>query len=390
MSFNFGGFLAGMSESIVDKIEAEEEQQRRFQYLAETESMRARAAKKAERDKKNAIMEELAGTMEALGINDKNIELALGQGIGASKLYIDAAKNNFGKTDFFDPNVMFEMAGPNATPEDVVNDMNAAGDAAAKTAEVPALSQTTLTQPTAPTATNNQKAAYLKAAFGKPPKEYASLDAAHASIVQKMMRTTDENELSQLKTQEEFILGKIALKQKDDEKKGKEPDNWMTAENVLLNSSRAFKDNLIQFGLKYDDISETIAGNLQGKGGLVSIARLRGANSLMTLNNAVPTADTKLTAHISSEINTAKSDLTTYAKRVAAAGRATDPESLTGGTKFDYNRFRGNVSNLAALEDIQYRLSDVVNFNGKLLVYVGANAPLDGVSASFPFYQVGS
>jgi hypothetical protein len=110
----------------------------------------------------------------------------------------------------------------------------------------------------------------------------------------------------------------------------------------------------------------------------------------MTLNNAVPTSDTKLTAHISSEINTAKSDLTTYAKRVAAAGRATDPESLTGGTKFDYNRFRGNVSNLAALEDIQYRLSDVVNFNGKLLVYVGANAPLDGVSASFPFYQVGS
>ena len=94
MSFNFGGFLAGMSESIVDKIEAEEEQQRRFQYLAETESMRARAAKKAERDKKNAIMEELAGTMEALGINDKNIELALGQGVGASKLYIDAAKNN--------------------------------------------------------------------------------------------------------------------------------------------------------------------------------------------------------------------------------------------------------------------------------------------------------
>ena len=50
MSFNFGGFLSGMSQSIVQSIEDEKEQQRKFEYLSETEAMRTRAARKAERD----------------------------------------------------------------------------------------------------------------------------------------------------------------------------------------------------------------------------------------------------------------------------------------------------------------------------------------------------
>ena len=88
MSFNFGGFLSGMSQSIVKSIEEEEEQQRRFDYLAETEAMRLRSARKAERDKKNAITEELMGALSVFYDDDTARKLAK-KGATAAEIYLN-------------------------------------------------------------------------------------------------------------------------------------------------------------------------------------------------------------------------------------------------------------------------------------------------------------
>ncbi len=388
MSFNFGGFLSGMSQSIVQSIEDEKEQQRKFEYLSETEAMRTRAARKAERDTRNRVLDDLAGSMEALGFDPDNIEKAMKSGKGAMELYIEAAKNNYGKTDFFNPNVMFDVATATDTQEDIIENMNATGDMGAKNADVTDITTTTLT---GPSTTKDQKVAYLEAAFGTPDKEYGSLDSFHAAIVQKQMNTTDPKKLAQLEAQEKTVLQKIADKQNDDTEDGETPDNWMTAENVLLNSDRAFKNNLAQFQIKYDDLTETLTGATSGKAGLVSIARLRGANSLNVLNNVVPVKDTKLTAHIGNEIQTAKIDLTTYARRVVDLYKqnSNNPESLTGGSKFEFNRYKGIANTVEDLNKINFSLSDVVQFGSEILIYVGENVPIEGVKPEFPFYRVG-
>jgi hypothetical protein len=80
MAFNFGGFLAGMSETIVSSIEEEEAQQRRFDLLAETDAMKQRNARKAERDKKQAVLEESAKYLESLGYDEDSIAHIAKQG----------------------------------------------------------------------------------------------------------------------------------------------------------------------------------------------------------------------------------------------------------------------------------------------------------------------
>ena len=94
MAFNFGGFLNGMSQSIVKSIEEEEQQQRRFDYLAETEAMKVRSARKAERDKKNRITEELMGALSIFYDDDTARKLAK-KGTTAAEIYLDIGQRAF-------------------------------------------------------------------------------------------------------------------------------------------------------------------------------------------------------------------------------------------------------------------------------------------------------
>ncbi len=69
MSFNFGGFMRGMSESIVSSIEEEEKQQRRFDLLEQEDIIKTRNARKSERDRKQDILEASIGALTALGFS---------------------------------------------------------------------------------------------------------------------------------------------------------------------------------------------------------------------------------------------------------------------------------------------------------------------------------
>lgn len=126
MAFNFGGFLAGMSETIVSSIEEEEAQQRRFDLMAETDAMKQRNARKAERDKKQAVLEESAKYLESLGYDEDSIAHIAKQGT----LAIDDAitYGRLARERNVDINEIYKLEGvrtPNDTKEIIVGPQQA-------------------------------------------------------------------------------------------------------------------------------------------------------------------------------------------------------------------------------------------------------------------------
>jgi hypothetical protein len=91
MSFNFGGFLAGMSESIVGAIEEEKEQQRRFELMAEEEATRERARRKSQREAKNAALTELTESLN-LYYTEEQVADILSNGTAAGKYALNHAQ----------------------------------------------------------------------------------------------------------------------------------------------------------------------------------------------------------------------------------------------------------------------------------------------------------
>lgn len=391
MGFSLSGFVGGFSQGLTREIEEEEARTQRLEEIAREEASRLRIAREGEKRKRDAILDEATGMMKALGFTDENIQTALSQGIGAANLYIDAAKSNYGSKDYFDPNVMFDVADDKDTPETVAGDIQKTNDNL-KIADVANITETSLTQE--PT-DKSRRADYLRAAFGKPPKEYASLDAYHASIVQEIMSSSDPAKIEMLEAKEKKVLAKIREKQEGNEKDNEIDDNWMSAENVVLNFDRSFKSNLRSFDMKYDSASDEILGVTDGKSGQIEIARLRAANDLQVINNSVEIPDVKLSATIANEISKAKINLSTYARRVASGysqvkSGQVDQNSLTANTRFEISRFKGTVNTPEELNALTFGFSDVVQYQNELLIYVGSDSPLEGVTEQFPFYRVGS
>jgi hypothetical protein len=391
MAFSLQGFGAGFASKMSQRLDEDRIRQEKLQDEARREATRVRLAKQAEREREKKEIEEKTGLMKALGFSDTSIEKALGQGMGAVGLYVEAAKANYGREDFFDPNVMFSVADAGETPSSIAEDIRSTSKNI-DIADAPSITETSLS---GITPERNRRAEYLKAAFGKPPKEYGSLDAYHASIVQQIMRTSDPAKITALEAKEKRILAKIKEKQEENEEDGKIDDNWMSAENVLTNFGKAFRNNLQTFQVKYDSLNDEILGATDGKSGQIEIARLRAANDLAVLNNSVAIPDVKLTATINNEISKAKISLSTYANRVASgyrqvANKEVDENSLTTNTRFDIRRFKGVVNSNEELNALTFGFSDVVQLNDGLYIYVGSNVPLPGVTEQFPFYKVGS
>jgi hypothetical protein len=391
MGFSLSGFVGGFSQGLTREIEEEEARTQRLEEIAREEASRLRIAREGEKRKKDAILDEATGMMKALGFTDENIQTALSQGIGATNLYIDAAKSNYGSKDYFDPNVMFDVADDTDTPETVAGDIQKTNDNL-QIADVASITETSLTQE--PT-DKSRRADYLRAAFGKPTKEYASLDAYHASIIQQIMSSSDPAKIEMLEAKEKKVLAKIREKQEKNETDGKIDDNWMSAENVIKNFGNTFKTNLTSFKIQYDSASDEILGVTDGKSGQIEIARLRAANDLDVLNNSVAIPDVKLSATIANEISKAKIGLSTYARRVASGysqvkSGEVDENSLTANTRFDISRFKGIANTPEELNAITFGFSDVVQYQDELLIYVGSNVPIEKVTEQFPFYRVGS
>lgn len=87
MAFNLGAFVGGMSKQIVSDIEREEDYALKMKQISETEAMRQRASRKAEREKEKLVTQEMLGTLKALGLSDNQAANVVSQGKGSFKVH---------------------------------------------------------------------------------------------------------------------------------------------------------------------------------------------------------------------------------------------------------------------------------------------------------------
>lgn len=404
MAFSLQGFGAGFASKMSQRLDEDRIRQEKLQDEARREATRVRLAKQAEREREKKEIEEKTGLMKALGFSDASIEKALGQGMGAVGLYVEAAKANYGSTDFFDPNVMFDAADPAEPPEITAENIKEQSNMTTEQSQpLPDVGEGILTDPEV---SRSSRTRYLQAAFGTPPKEYAQLSSAHAAIVQKMMRERNPDKLAVLEKQEQFILRKM----RDAENKSDgNDDNKFDPNNIPINRGRFISQAIKTFpDLQYNSDMDAIVSMKEGQGGLIAIASARAAQDFQTFNRGFKTPDAGITATVNQDINRAKSDLTEYARKVArlgSAGLPQDPQSLTADMSANFSRYKGQPATQEEFEKniIQgmYGLSDVVQFDNKIYIYVGYNSILaqrktqvkeDGTTVEqvFPFYAAGN
>ena len=97
MGFNFGGFMAGVADAAVSRMEKVEEEKIRIAREEREEERqlrsigtRQRMAREEERRKKQALLDESAGMLAMLGYTEDNINAILSKGTAATEFAITA------------------------------------------------------------------------------------------------------------------------------------------------------------------------------------------------------------------------------------------------------------------------------------------------------------
>jgi len=407
MGFSLGAFLGGAAgagsrgiEKRRDTLQREKETAEARQWQIATEARAAARARKAARASKKKDTEEMAGLLKSLNFNDANIATALSQGKSAVALYAEAAKNNFGKEGFDDPNVLFEIAGANATPQEVLSTLPKDG-VSPKPAEAPSLTATSeLSTPTVP----NNRQAYLGAAFGSPPPKLNSLNALHTNILQDMMATKNPNKLAALQMKEQNVLNAIKkAAEASDTSDPSSDERTITVPNYLdmvkVRNRQALNKAKIQ-----TDLDGVITQSIDGLEGIVAIAQAEGAQEMLNINATLPTSDPLITEPTKQYISVQKEDLSQFARkvsRVATVPKEGDTEvvlaDLENNEEKYYNSYKGILSTgddmLNAVRTGEVVKGSVVMHKGRLFVFVGTTSPLatkgeDGTIN--PYYEVGT
>ena len=407
MGFNLGTFLGGAASGgsqVLDERRAQADRDKvtkeERQWQIATEARAAARARKATRASKKNDTEEMAGLLKSLGFNDANITTALSQGKSAVALYAEAAKNNFGKEGFNDPNALFEVAGANATPQEVLSTLPENGVTPIP-AEAPSLTATS--ELSASTVPNNRQV-YLGAAFGSPPPKLNSLNALHTNILQDMMATKNPNKLAALQIKEQNVLKAIKkAAEASDTSDPSSDERTITVPNYLdmvkVRNRQALNKAKIQ-----TDLDGVITQSIDGLEGIVAIAQAEGAQEMLNINATLPTSDPLITEPTKQYISVQKEDLSQFARkvsRVATVPKEGDTEvvlaDLENNEEKYYNSYKGILSTgddmLNAVRTGEVVKGSVVMHKGRLFVFVGTTSPLatkgeDGTIN--PYYEVGT
>ena len=315
MSFNFGGFLNGMSQSIVKSIEEEEEQQRRFDYLAETEAMKLRSARKAERDKKNRITEELMGALSVFYDDDTARKLAK-KGATAAEIYLDIGQRAIKKD--IDPMTVLNLPSVsgdlNENDQSIINTtINAASPA--KVGDI-TTTETTLTQD------NNSilsgfgiNPTVYKDLFAEPDKIENSFGTRLAVIGQEIARDPDgsvmgKDKYDALIAEEQTLLKRLATYEDAKRDKTGEDGEPLGATNVPKIVNGVYSRVLDSFGFELG-IDNQIENMKDGQQHFASMAVIGAAKELTTRNTNIQ-SDALATA-IRGMYDTANDELAGYA-----------------------------------------------------------------------------
>ena len=203
MGFQLGGFLAGVSDAAVDRMQRVEDERIRIAREERAIGTQQRMARESERRKKQALLDESAGMLAMLGYDEDTINGILAKGTQASAFAITAGQTAMSKG--IDPNTIWNFSTDETgqTNQDMVNETidiaepTKVGDITA-TSEAPQL-------PTGDTDSIINLDVYQNL-FAEPDKVESSFSARLSVISQKLARNPNRKDADALKAEQEKLL----------------------------------------------------------------------------------------------------------------------------------------------------------------------------------------
>jgi hypothetical protein len=369
MAFNFGGFMAGVADAAVSRMEKVENEKIRIarEKRDEERQMRSigtrqRMAREEERRKKQALLDESAGMLAMLGYTEDNINAILAKGTAATEFAITAGTESMKKG--IDSNTIFNLGTNEAgeTNKDVINETidiakpSRVGDITATSTAVPELPRDT--------GSGVINLDVFQNVFAEPEKIESSFSARLAVISQKLARNPNRKDAAALKSEQTKILEDLrTMKEAEREKKGNNTPSFRP-EDIRLMEKEVRNAEYRQFGFKLnmnDEIENMDDGNIH----LSYIAGINIARTLNGRNQGIN--DDRLGIVINQVRDDAINNLTQYGYQ------AMYNESEKFMIETDFNTFQQKY------EARQYSVGDVVKFENSLFVYTNAVDHLTGM-----------
>ena len=378
MAINFGGVVAGIDEEWTRQITRREKREdKELDRVASLEDARTLAdyrvklgtdeSNRTERKRLEKWGTDTAGTLKAMGASDVQIKAIIAAGEGAGNQIVEAAKLGYTNQGAnFNVQPLFEVFGTDTKRmTNVVNKM-------------PSQINKTLD-----TSSSGSFFTAMGDAYGKPEKQYASLTAIHAGIVQNMLNTTDQDELAKLEGEEKIILAKInSANTENSERK-------FSFSDMNKIATRYTKERLSAVGIK-TGIEGELLTELGGQKGKFHIAEARAVGDLETFNNSFDTPDVFLTSEIARKKDSIEQALNSFAASVLS-NTALDAGDDNQGT-FSYKKPKVTKDQLTQnLKKGMYGDSDIVQVGQATYVYVGYDSFLADRQSDgrvFPFHLV--
>ena len=374
MAINIGGVIVGIDDDWTRQITRREKtEDKELDRVASMEDAKTMAdyrvelntneSNRTERKELETWASDTAGTLKAMGASDSQIKAIVAAGKGAGNQVIESVKlgfTNYGSS--FKPNALFDVFGTEAKN---VND--AVTSMPSNTEKVLSASGNTFFQA-------------MGDAYGTPDKEYTSLTAFHAGIVQKIMSETDPDELKKLQAKEKILLEKInSVDTGNSERK-------FNFSDINKIATRYRKERLSKFDIKVG-LEGELEQELGGQQGVYHIAEAEALSDLETFNSGFKTPDIFLTNEIKRKKDTVTNSLNSFAVSIIN-------NKNQGEVEGDYGYNKGVVESQDALTNNinkgMYQPSDVITYGGATYIYVGYDSFLtqkigDGL---FPFHKV--
>ena len=378
MAINFGGVIAGIDEEWTRQITRREKREdKELDRVASLEDARTLAdyrvklgtdeSNRTERKRLEKWGTDTAGTLKAMGASDVQIKAIIAAGEGAGNQIVEAAKLGYTNQGAnFNVQPLFEVFGTDTKRmTNVVNKMPSQINKALDTSS------------------SGSFFTAMGDAYGKPEKQYASLTAIHAGIVQNMLNTTDQDELAKLEGEEKIILAKInSANTENSERK-------FSFSDMNKIATRYTKERLSAVGIK-TGIEGELLTELGGQKGKFHIAEARAVGDLETFNNSFDTPDVFLTSEIARKKDSIEQALNSFAASVLS-NTALDAGDDNQGT-FSYKKPKVTKDQLTQnLKKGMYGDSDIVQVGQATYVYVGYDSFLADRQSDgrvFPFHLV--
>lgn len=358
MAFSLSGFLGGASAKLVERIEDEEARIEKLEDEQRSIATRQRMAREAERRKKQAAADEIAGMMGMLGYDESTIESVMAKGNAAGKFAIEAGQRAM--TKGVDPNTIWNMSSTDTDTDTAKVTETIDG---AEVAEIGALGESAGS--TVGTSMGNTGAINLnvyKDLYAEPDKLETSYSARLAVISQKLARNPNREDAAALTAEQDKLFDDLKrMKEAEREEKGTESPTF-TVGSITANVNEVRRGALERYGFKVG-LEGAIENLEEGNQHMADIAEINVAGQLTQRNTSIN--DPLMKDAIKGIYNAAVSNLADYAfdmyndqTKRANITQVETPEAFATG-----------------IQQRQYRIGEVIQQGGNLFVYTGVTDP---------------